>query len=55
MDRFDCRMGYGLRREQEPGFFPFGLAQGYGWWKRSHREALWNDTKRKVGMMTQQL
>jgi len=24
----------------DPGFFPFGGAQGFGWWKRSYPEAL---------------
>ena len=25
---------------REPGFFPFGCAQGFGWWKRRYPEAL---------------
>jgi len=26
--------------EKDSGFFPFGGAQGFGWWKRSYPEAL---------------
>jgi hypothetical protein len=26
--------------KKEPGFFPFGCAQGFGWWKRSDSDAL---------------
>ena len=29
---------------EETGFFRFGCARGFGWWKRVIREALWNDT-----------
>ena len=25
---------------KDPGFFAFGFAQGFGWWKRSYPEAL---------------
>src|ERR1700676_1998608 len=35
----------GRGEESQPGFFPFGCAQGFGCWNRSCPEALWNDTK----------
>ena len=25
--------------KKDPGFFPCGCAQGFGWWERSHRDA----------------
>jgi hypothetical protein len=34
-------------KEKDPGFFPFGCAQGFGWWKQSYREALQNDRKKR--------
>jgi hypothetical protein len=27
-------------KAEDPGFFPFGCTQGFGWWKQSYREAL---------------
>ena len=31
---------------EEAGFFRFGCARGFGWWKRVIREALWNNTRK---------
>jgi len=28
------------RGRSEPGFFPFGYAQGFGWWKRGCPDVL---------------
>jgi hypothetical protein len=37
----------GRRREKDPGFFPFGFAQGFGGWKRSLFRRALNDTKKQ--------
>jgi len=34
--------------EKDSGFFPFGGAQGFGWWKRSYPEALRMTQKKRV-------
>jgi hypothetical protein len=30
----------GIGEEKERGFFPFGYAQGFGYWNRSNSDAL---------------
>ena len=39
------RSPLGEGKIEEPGFFLFGCAQGFGWLERGYPDALWNDTR----------